>query len=671
LVLGQTRRARLEALAASDVCKEAVGSSHPEYARSLYRLGVLYRDHGDLTWAQVLHRQALAIREKEFGYKHIETLASRIEMGLCLLLQDKWSDAEKWLPRLRGRWRAGEERPEVLAAAICLWARWERGAFPSALGDLADAFHRRSSVRGNARRQESLQQWRGALDLALGVTPTRDVYVRNQYEAVLEWRDANASRGYLATNRLNPDQLALLGKHQRARAELDVLDDLPQTGEQEERMARAEERLGKPAERRSLYLADGLPHKVALVDYVMYTDNPLQIGGGKKDRWLLAFVYRGRWQTPVVVKLGAAAPIEAAATAWRQSLASARPGAVNEKLARLLHERLLAPLGEHVKDALTLLIAADGELANLPFAALPGFQPRTWLIEEFAVANISADHPLQNGPAPPPVSTSGFVGVADLDPGRRLQLERLARQYRRAFPKRTAPRLLFGKEADRAGFVRALAPIKDKPGGKAQTPRYVHLGVPGFFLPVVRHESAAFGESMYHPMGWPPMWSSGLMLSGGAANREEGQLAAAEIADLDLRGCDLVVLNGCEPGVSGELSALLRGFHEAGARTVVASLWNNSDPASSVLLERFYDNLWSKRLSKMEALRQAQLFVLNNPAAIIKRAKELALSASDKLALRGITDGNALLPVGATEKDKESHPAWWAGWTLSGDPFGK
>ena len=93
-------------------------------------------------------------------------------------------------------------------------------------------------------------------------------------------------------------------------------------------------------------------------------------------------------------------------------------------------------------------------------------------------------------------------------------------------------------------------------------------------------------------------------------------LSAYEIFNLKLRA-DLVVLSACETGlgkeVKGEgLMSLTRAFMYAGTPSVVVSLWNVNDESAADLMIRFYRNLKTARMSKAEALRQAQLETIND-----------------------------------------------------------
>jgi CHAT domain-containing protein len=97
---------------------------------------------------------------------------------------------------------------------------------------------------------------------------------------------------------------------------------------------------------------------------------------------------------------------------------------------------------------------------------------------------------------------------------------------------------------------------------------------------------------------------------------EDGVLSAYEIFNLKLKA-DLVVLSACETGlgkeVKGEgLMSLTRAFMYAGTPSVVVSLWNVNDESAADLMIKFYRNLKTTRMSKAEALRQAQLETIND-----------------------------------------------------------
>jgi CHAT domain-containing protein len=106
--------------------------------------------------------------------------------------------------------------------------------------------------------------------------------------------------------------------------------------------------------------------------------------------------------------------------------------------------------------------------------------------------------------------------------------------------------------------------------------------------------------------------ASSIRLSPG--NGEDGRLEAGEIFDMDIHA-NLVVTSACQTaigriGKGDEVVGLTRAFIYAGAKSVLGSLWNISDEATTSLMMDFYRNLRS--LNESEALRQAQLNMINS-----------------------------------------------------------
>jgi CHAT domain-containing protein len=92
---------------------------------------------------------------------------------------------------------------------------------------------------------------------------------------------------------------------------------------------------------------------------------------------------------------------------------------------------------------------------------------------------------------------------------------------------------------------------------------------------------------------------------------QNGFLGLRDIYQLDLP-VDLVVLSACNSAlgkdVGGEgLVGIVRGFMNAGASRIVASLWKVDDLATKELMVRFYRNLFGKGESPAAALRNAQV----------------------------------------------------------------
>ncbi len=98
----------------------------------------------------------------------------------------------------------------------------------------------------------------------------------------------------------------------------------------------------------------------------------------------------------------------------------------------------------------------------------------------------------------------------------------------------------------------------------------------------------------------------------------EGYFTTLDAFKLKLNA-DLVVLSGCRTALGKEVKGegmmgLTRGFMYAGARRVLASLWQVNDDATAELMKRFYQNmLGEQKLQPAAALRAAQLEIRRDP----------------------------------------------------------
>ena len=110
---------------------------------------------------------------------------------------------------------------------------------------------------------------------------------------------------------------------------------------------------------------------------------------------------------------------------------------------------------------------------------------------------------------------------------------------------------------------------------------------------------------------------TGLLLSGAKKTLEQkannttndGILTAKEISEIDLKGTILVVLSSCQSGLGtityDGVSGLQRGFKMAGVDTIIMSLWNVDDFATSFMMIHFYQE-FLRTGSKYKSFRFAQ-----------------------------------------------------------------
>ncbi|MEM6297952.1 MAG: CHAT domain-containing protein [Bacteroidota bacterium] len=138
-----------------------------------------------------------------------------------------------------------------------------------------------------------------------------------------------------------------------------------------------------------------------------------------------------------------------------------------------------------------------------------------------------------------------------------------------------------------------------------RNPKILHIATHGFYFP------SAFKTQN-------PLLLSGLLLAGAELTlkgekleTEDGILLAEEVLGLHLEDTELVILSACETGLGqvrfGEgVYGLQRSFRQAGAESVMMSLWRVSDQATRLLMTTFYQELFATQVSEREALRIAQ-----------------------------------------------------------------
>lgn len=109
---------------------------------------------------------------------------------------------------------------------------------------------------------------------------------------------------------------------------------------------------------------------------------------------------------------------------------------------------------------------------------------------------------------------------------------------------------------------------------------------------------------------------------------QQKEITLAEIFELSLNHCRLVALSACETGLTEPLSSsdeyitLASGFLYAGSSSVVSSLWQVDDLSTSLLMIKFYQNLYQAQAKNVSlALNQAQLWLQD---ANVEELKEWA-----------------------------------------------
>jgi CHAT domain-containing protein/Tfp pilus assembly protein PilF len=436
-----------------------------------------------------------------------------------------------------------------------------------------------------------------------------------------------------------------------------------------------------------------LPADGALIEFLRMPERDF-----KTMRWqahhYFAFVLTPGQKSPRLIDLGSVKEIDAGVEALRkefidfqeklkdcespeemQALEKAQEKQFAERSAPL-YKLLFAPLRKELGKAAVLYLAPDGALNRLPFEAVVDTDGK-YLVESYRCAYVSSGRDLLRTLEKPAKGTIVFA-----DPDFKLGADDRLAHAEKLLPKKEpvpATRGQSSRELRSAGWknlpgaaaeardIQKLlkdgkyGPVKAYVGPEAleevlkamPAPRVLHLATHGFFLDREADDKVPAEEGA--GAGWArgrlkrmdnPLLRSGIVLAGAntigdkeAAERvDDGWVTAEEIALLNLRGTELVVLSACQTGLgdikTGEgVQGLRRAFLHAGAQTLVTSLFEVPDTETRDLMKRFYTGIDSGT-GKLRALHSAQRGVIDE---------------------RRKTQGAA-------------HPFFWASFVLVGNP---
>ncbi len=639
---------------AVEINAKAFGTDSAKYASSLNNLALIYKREGREPEAEPLYKQALAINEKVL-MPQAPALASNV-LNLAQLYQaeGRYSDAAPYFDRgmemTHKRFEYGfaymseKDRLQFLST--------EQDLFPGYFSFIVASHDRDSSGAG---KMYDVLLWEKGL-VGTSVSALRAQVAASGDPAALQLFDQltekKSESSKLATSR--PPGWAA------AQAKLDA-----DASDLEQQLARRVDKISQQKVLAGATWKDvqkALKPDEAAIEFVRYRSNDGKEWSSKF--YYAALVVTPRASSPALISLGDAQKLESEPLSnYRARVALTRGVAAEEspeeKVAEsaagtsAAYDAFWKPLEPSLGNSRRVYVSPDGILNQIPLGLLAGESGKL-LLEKFdlrivnstkdvlrapqasksklavlvgnprfdlteaeqraAVAKIGAARPVAqttspDGAAAPPSSLQRSSdlrgGPLNPLPGTQAEIDAVGAQLKTA-----------GWQVNSYTRENALEEIV----GRMESPRIVHIATHGFFLSdqeIAQDPDLNSARAVAHE---DPMLRSGLFFAGAdraqsgappVAGLDNGVLTAYEAAQLNLQGTELVVLSACETGLgkqsNGEgVFGLRRGLQEAGADSVLMSMWSVPDRETQELMTMFYRG-WLGGLDKHEALRQAQL----------------------------------------------------------------
>jgi len=629
-----------------------LGNEHPYVAGILSHLANLLRALGDYTGAEPLYREALAMNRKLLGDEHPRVAENfmylallRNDLGDCAGAEPLLVQATTVFDAARLRLGAGMKRATlnkkspypVLAAARLALGKSELAwpAVESSQGRVLADLLLTTQSRGLSPEEAEQEK---ALRLALG----------DRERELKAFRKAGAAdSSAVAGERVEEARTRLLETEATWGAfQQEIAASHPVTEGRAYELARVQKSLG-PEE--------------AIVGWLDVSWGTIE--EPRNQAWAYVIRDKGpvRWEELALSAAGDSPSTggagQSTARAYLRAMTNSTQALRGDKSylmdGRALYRERLAPLMQHLDGVQELVVLPSGAMLGIPVETLPtengdlladrftiSYTPsatiHTWLAEKTPEdETASRDRFLLVGD--PPFNEAHLVAMEQEDEG---DVILLAAAEGLPDPNQLRSAL--------AGNAALLASLPRLPGTRAEVTRVGSLaGETTVLLGPAASEQLLVSMAQSGELGRfgtihiathglvddERPASSALILSqvdlpdpleAATAGKRiyDGLLTAGEILrEWDL-AADLVTLSACETGlgkeVSGEgLVGFAHAFLQAGARSLLVSLWEVPDQATSLLMQRFYENRLgsysdersgqaSTAMSKAEALREAK-----------------------------------------------------------------
>ncbi|MEP1096348.1 MAG: CHAT domain-containing tetratricopeptide repeat protein [Cyclobacteriaceae bacterium] len=280
--------------------------------------------------------------------------------------------------------------------------------------------------------------------------------------------------------------------------------------------------------------------------------------------------------------------------------------------ASFLFDALVGPALEQLSvEARQLIVVPDGRLTQINFNTFLTEQPNfeeinysdlSYLLNDYAISYAySSTLNFRDFSAPSSFSFAGFAPsykddeYASLDSASHPLAYQLVRSGKLALPGAISEVSVISEYLNGTSWINENA---SESNFKSNTNKYsvLHLAMHS----LINSEEPEYSE---------------LLFNAEKDSLDDGYLTIDEIYNLDLNA-DMVVLSACSSG-SGRIQvgegpiSFTRAFSYAGCPSVVMSMWEIPDAATTGIMVEFYKNIKSGD-TKDQALRKAQLFYLNN-----------------------------------------------------------